>query len=218
MMLACSGHRPPPLNIYLSKSQIVKYKHIALRVSSSDIDVKYSREELSPLGPLAAMFGILPFLVVRGLEATSESIQDRARAKSIGEKSTRQYLETLLSGHFTERIRKANLFSIERRDEVLLPALLADDFDALIELKIEDLCLKRMPYSAVMNVLLLVTARMTDVRNGMIIWSQRETDIHEEAFTFEAYKADDARILKRIVEEMFAKIAARMANDIIYSK
>jgi len=218
LSLSCSSYGPPPPNIHIAKSQLSNHKKVALTVTSSELDVKYSRADFSLLSPLAAMFGVLPFLAVLGIEEASDSKKDHSRAIIIQESTTKQYLEKLLGDNFIERIRTTNPFYIGSRHHDRPQTLITEGFDALIELRVEDLCLKRKSYSEVLEVYLLVTGKMISLHDNKIIWSQREEDLSDEVHTYDAYKDDNASILKGILEKMFHKIAVRMANDIIFSK
>jgi len=218
MSQACGSYSPPPLNIYLSKGQVAKYKKVSLKVSSTELDVKYSRPADSPLTGLAAMIGVIPFLLSWGLDSASVSAQDQSRARTMKDEVSRPYFEKSTADSFLEVIRNADPFHIESRQDARIDQLAIDDFDGSIEMNIEDLALKRRPNTTLLNVYLVVTSKMTDVRDGKVIWIHREEDLSEEIHDLDTYKADGAKVLKAIIEKMFKKAALRTANDIIYSE
>lgn len=207
-----------PLQIYVKKSQLSKFNAVVLNVSSSELDVKYSRETgQSRTSALFIFLGLAPFIIASGAEAGIESSQDRYHAEGVREAMGKYYFEKLLKDYFLGHLKKASLFKINYSDQKSHKVLKREGYDACIELKIEELSLKRAMRTDMLNVYASVWGKMVDLQKGEVIWRRHEFIMSDEKHTLEKYKAEGGEALKNLIDKLFRKIALRLASDIVYS-
>lgn len=214
-MISCAT---VPTQIYVKKSQLSKFNAVVLNVSSSELDVKYSRTTgISTTSCLFIVLGFAPFILASGVEAGMESSKDRHRAGDVRRTVDKYYFEKLLRDYFLEHLRKASLFKINYSDQRSHKVLKREGYDACIELKIEELSLKRGMRADMLNVYVSVWGKMVDLQKEEVIWRRHEFIMSDKRYTLEEYKAEEGKILKDLIGKLFRKIAFRLSSDIVYS-
>jgi len=209
LSLSCAS--APPARVFVTKDQLSKYNAVALNVSCSALDVRYYKEDLE-------------VLTLTGLEYLIRSLVDSHKAEGVKEALGEDHFERILGNYFLEQFTKANLFrkvnySAHADNH---KALVAEGYDSIITLKIEDFCLKRAGYfnaeSDKVKLYITVVANMIDLQNEQVLWSQYELVVSDEERTFDEYKADGSKLLKALIDRSLRKLSLRLAYDITYSK
>jgi len=222
LTLSCASS--PPARVSVKKDQLSKYTAVALNVSCPELDVRYSREgDVSVIGGAILVAcvvfasGFVTALVTESLiQSSADSKNTEGFNKALGENQ----FERLLGNYFLDQFTKVNLFKklnyTAHGDNH--KALVAEGFDSIIKLKIEDFCLKRVIDTNLLNLRVGAVAKMIDLQNEQVIWSQYEVVISDDKHTIDEYKADGAKILIESVDKSLRKIGSRLAWDIMYSK
>jgi hypothetical protein len=213
-----------PKQTYLKKNQLSKLKVVALNVSSSELDVKYSRETGMSAGTGAVLmtgpflFGLLGDIIAIATEAFIESSEDSKRSEDVKKALGKTYFEKMLGNYFLEQLRKANLF--EKIDYSAhndnYKDYVDEGYDSVIRLKIEELSLKKGVYN--LKLCVKVAASMVDLRGQEVIWERLEFIMNDEEYSLDDYKADEGKLFKDSLEKVLKKLAFRLSSDIIYSK
>lgn len=211
-----------PAQTYMEKSKLSKFSKVAVNVSAAELDVKYSRETGMSIGTSASV-AIFPLfgLAVMAAEGAGKSSMDRELAEDIKKNTEAVRFDNLLRDYFLDNLKKANVFkafsNADSADSIAHKKLLDDGYDSLIELEIKELALRK-DYADKLKVYADVWGRMIDLEKGEIVWNRQEVVINNDEHTIEAYKSDSGKILKESVDQVFKKIASRLANDFIYSR
>ena len=165
-LISCSS--APPSQVYVKKSQLSKIQVVALNVSSSKFDVKYSREtEISPgniaLMGLAPIFGLIPLTIGSIGESLTESSEDHNLANGLQKTIAEKYFEKLLADYFLEQFKEVNLFKINYLHNKNTESVINEGYDAIIELNIEELSLKRVWNRDRLNVYTRISGKMANL-------------------------------------------------------
>jgi hypothetical protein len=94
LCLSCAS--APPTRIYVKRDQLSKYNAVALTVSSSELDVRYSRERR------VFFLGELEYLM--------RSLADSETTGHVKEALHENQFERMLGKYFLEQFTKSNLF------------------------------------------------------------------------------------------------------------
>lgn len=211
-----------PTQTYLDKKELSKFNKAAVNVSTAELDVKYSRETgiSAATGASFVFFGLLGFAVMAA-EGVGKSSMDRDLAEEVKNNTNAIRFDNLLRDYFLDNMKKANIFKAightDTADSKAYRKLLDDGYDSLIELDIKELALRK-DYADKLKVYADVWGRMIDLKKGEIVWNRQEVVINNDEYTIESYKTDGGKILKESVDQVFKKIATRLANDFIYSR
>jgi len=202
----------------VKRDQLSKYNAVALNVSCPGLDVMYSWGGHHD-GTFIACLLLSPFACM-AVEALIESHEDSKNTAHVKEALGEKQFERILGNYFLEEFTKANLFRKVNyySYEDNYKALIDEGYDSIIKLKIEELCLKRAGRTDKLNLHVSIVAKMVDIQNEQVIWSQHELIISDEEHTFDEYKADGAKLLKELVDKSLRKIGFRLAYNIMYTK
>ena len=131
------------------------------------------------------------------------------------------YFDRLLGNYFLDDLKKAGLFKRINSTGLSGPEnnkkLLDEGYDSLIELDIKELALRK-EYGDKLKICANVWGKMTDLKSGELVWNRQEVVMADDEYTIEAYKSNRGQILKESADQVFRKIARRLANDFIYSR
>lgn len=152
------------------------------------------------------------------IEPAVKSHIDRKRTEETRESLGKPYFEKLFGDYFSEYLRRANIFRLNYSDRKPYKALVDTGYNAIIELNMEELCLKRAGQTDKLNVYVSVWGKMVDLQSEQVIWSHHEVIMNDEEHTLDEYKADRAILLRELIDKAFRKIAYRLANNFIYAK
>jgi len=206
-----------PKQVDFNKSRITNIKSVALQVTAKELDVRFATETGWSSGHLIfALLAPLTLPITMGVESASENLSDQAQANEFQKDVTRKYLENLLGDNFINDIQNSKMFSIEKVVERDNKQLLKQGNDAIIEIKVEELSLKRITQNK-SRILVRASGTMIDLRQDEVIWKRIVTMVSAEEYTFEEYKADNSRLLQEQLSTTFNKLASRFSNDIIFS-
>lgn len=207
-----------PTEIYVKKSQLYKLNKVAVNVSSSELDVKYSRETgLSTGTSLTLMIVPLIGLMAIPAEYFAKHSEDKERTEGVRESTNKYYIEKLFSDYFLGELGKIHLFEVEYSNEKSYERLINKGYDSIIEINIDELSLTRTK-ADLLNVYVSVWGKMVNLENKKVIWRNNETIMSDEAYPLDKYQSEGGKILKHLVDKMFRKIAFRMAGYINYAK
>jgi hypothetical protein len=148
-----------------------------------------------PLVPAAAVIVAAPicWAVLSGKDASQAKILRSARPKAFD--SVREMPTEAEDGRVRDQLVKE---------------------DGLVKLKVKQVCLRRVsPYG--LSLLVGVSAEMLSLKNGKedaLLWSRQENLDSEEAHPLEFYRTNGIPML----DVSLAKLAKRLADDIVYSK
>ena len=211
-----------PVQTYMGKNKLSKFNKVAVNVSTTELDVKYSRETGMSIGTSASLtlFPLFGFAVMVA-EGVGKSSADRELVQDVKSNTDAIHFDNILRDYFLDNLKKANVFKMvscaDFTDSKAHKKLLDDGYDSLVELEIKELALRK-DYADKMKVYVDVRGRMIDLKKGEIVWDRQEVVINNDAHTIESYKSGGGKILKESVDLAFKKIAARLANDFIYSR
>jgi hypothetical protein len=195
---------------------LVRINDVALNVSSSKLDVRYLRETEFSSG-VVGIFGLIPLIIGSMGESLTESSEDHNLADDLQKTVAEKYFEKLLADYFLEQFVETNHFKISCLDNKNAESAIDEGYDAVIELNIEELSLKRVWNRDRLNVYARISCKMVNLRQKKVIWDRTEDMLSDEEYTFDEYKAQNGKILKGLIDKIFRKIAYRLSSDIIYS-
>lgn len=207
-----AGHAAKQIS--LEKHRISEFHSVSLHVSSAELSIRYSAETQSVEWAFATLFSPLAGLLMYALEPAADKTLDEKRAQDF--ESIMNPYEKILGKYFVEEMEKADVFKIRQLDKKTTPELKQDGYDACIELNIEELSLRKEPYSDKCRVHILVNGKMIDLREERLLWEKNENVLSEEEYTIDEYK-ENLGMLGQIIDRMLRKIAGRLACDIAYS-
>lgn len=220
--LSCTS--APPTRVAITNDQLSNCNAVALHVSSSKLDVKYSREGgmysgTAALGVASALLvSLLGMATAFTADALIKSSKDSKSTEGVRKAFDDNYFERLLGDYFIENIRKANSFKINYSEHTNYKALSDKGYNAIIELNIDELSLKRAGVTDKLNIYIHVLGKMVDLQNESAIWSQHEAFMSDEEYTLDEYKENEGKILREAIDKALKKIAFSLACNIIYSK
>lgn len=171
---------------------------------------------LFPLPVAALSAGATPILWAVAVQREKKASQ----AKILRSATPKETIAQRFSEHFSQALLEAKAFESIRempteaeggreRDQLVKE-------DGLVKLKVKQVCLRRVsPYG--LSLLVGVSAEMFSLKNGRedaLLWSRQENLDTEEAHPLEFYKTNGIPVL----DISLARLAKRLADDIVYSK
>lgn len=216
-----------PRDTYLQRGAAAKFARVALRVSSAPVRVRYYGESSShaALYVLEGSTLFLPLLAVAPAVYTAEtairSSKDEGLASGLREMTTQSYVEALLTRHFVEPFNDLPTMHVETYGNgAELPSsdeLLAEGYDAAIELDIGDLSLVKV-FTDALAVHAEVVGKMVDLKKDEVVWKRQVAATSTDPHSLDSYHAGNGLLLRNTVDRLFDMLAVKLSNDIIYSR
>lgn len=220
---------------YLQKGSLSNIRRVLVVTSSEDLTVKNAGVPQAPehsrggeaeedIELLALGLFPLPSLGIVAVAApiiwTVQSGKDASQAKTLRSARPKETIAQRLSEHFTKTLLEAGAFDSVQETPTEAEAGEAREQlkrqDALVNLRVKQVCLRRVsPYG--LSLLVEVSGEMFSLKDGkkdMLLWSRQENLDSEEAHPMEFYRTNGIPML----DVSLAKLAKRLADDIVYSK
>lgn len=219
LLISCAS---VPQQTYMEKSKLSRFNRVAVNVSTAELDVRYSRETgmSTATGASFVLFGLFGFAVAAAEEG-GKSSSDKQLAADFKKNTESVRFDDLLCDYFLESLKNANVFKAIAKtaviDSITHKKLLDDGYDSVIELDIKEMALRK-DYGDKLRIHANVWGRLIDLKSGEIVWNRQEVVIGNDAHTIEAFKAGGGKLLNEAGDQVFRKIASRLANDFIYSR
>lgn len=206
LTLSMSSCASPRSHVYLTRD-ISKYDNPVLFVSSDELSVKYETEKAIP--QWALLFGPL----VWAGEYASRAGSDDKLTEAVTKSGVASYCETQLGEVFLEMVQNQKVF---RKISVCSTTdrLAESGYDLSVVLRIDELNLKKNVGTG-FNIYASVSGEMIDLKEGTTIWQRQETPISDEAYSIEAYSANENAKLKDVLNKVLKKVAFRFAVDMM---
>jgi hypothetical protein len=206
-----------PKQIALSKADLASVRSAAVKVDAAALRVELnSRAGLSSAHGWVGVLSPLAGLLSASVEAAGRSYADAALSKTQREHLVISDLETHLGDGFLRQMAAFHRFAVSYALSTDWSQLLAQGHDVLLCLKVEELCLK--PYDAErLGLYVSAWGTITDLRTGRVLWKRLESLLNREVHTLAEYQADEAQLLKHVVEDSLDGLATRMASAIVYA-
>ncbi len=165
---------------------------------------------------------VIPAAVVVGVPILwgVQSGKDASQAKTLRSAEPKETIAQRLSEHFTKTLLEAGAFdSVQEtptgaEDEKVREQLRSQD--GLVRLRVNQVCLRRVSAYG-LSLVVEVSAEMVSLKNGKedaLLWSRHENLESGEVHPMESYRTNGIPML----DVSLAKLAKRLADDIIYSK